>query len=151
MRRHDRADYGAGRADLIGCDLIMASGRRFPAALVSALHASKILGIRAGMGDHRFIGIWVVVVDGHVFVRSYTLTPEGWYETLRADPRGTIQVGTRKVAVRAVPVRSARTKNAVDRAYAEKYSTPGSLKYVRGFRLPKRQASTMELVPRRSR
>lgn len=129
----------------------MASGRRFPAALVSALHAGKILGLRAGIGDHRFIGIWVVVVDGRVFVRSYTLTPHGWYRTFLGDSRGTIQAGSRKIAVRAAPVRSARIKDAVDRAYAEKYSTPGSLKYVRGFRRPKRKATTTELVPRRSR
>ena len=129
----------------------MASGRRFPSALVSALHAGKILGLRAGTGDHRFIGIWVVVVEGRVFIRSYTVSSDGWYRAFQADPRGTIQAGSRTIAVRAVPVRSARLRVAVDGAYAEKYNTPGSLKYVRGFRLPKRKATTTELVPQRSR
>jgi hypothetical protein len=36
----------------------------------------------------------------------------------------------------------------VERAYAEKYFTPGSLKYVRGFRTPRRRETTMEFVPR---
>lgn len=37
--------------------------------------------------------------------------------------------------------------DAVERAYAEKYRTPASLKYVRGFRLPRRRRTTTELMP----
>jgi len=32
--------------------------------------------------------------------------------------------------------------------YAEKYATPGSVKYVRGFKTPRRRATTLEFVPR---
>ena len=39
-----------------------------------------MLRIRAG-AEHRFIGIWAVVVDGRVFVRSWSLKPQGWYRT----------------------------------------------------------------------
>jgi hypothetical protein len=35
----------------------------------------------------------------------------------------------------------------VDRAYAEKYDTKASLKYVRGFARARRRATTTELVP----
>jgi hypothetical protein len=51
---------------------------RFPNALLSALEKSKGLRIRAGTGAHRFIGIWFVVVDGRVMVRSWSIRPEGW-------------------------------------------------------------------------
>ena len=119
----------------------------FPARILAALDQSKILGIRAGTTPHRFIGIWVVVVDGRVFVRSYTLKPDGWYHTLLKDPRGTIQVGSRTIKIRAVPTRSTRLRDAVDRAYAAKYPTPGSRKFVVGFRRPRRKATTTELVP----
>ena len=45
--------------------------RRFSTSILAALDKSKILGIRAGdRSDHRFIGIWVVVVEDRVFVRS---------------------------------------------------------------------------------
>ena len=58
-------------------------------ALVSAIDQSKILGIRAGArSDHRFIGVWPVVVDGRVFVRSWTLKPAGWLRTFLEDPLG---------------------------------------------------------------
>ena len=62
--------------------------------IVAAADASKILGIRAGAkSDHRYIGVWPIVVDGRLFVRSWTVTRGGWYQTFLDDPLGTIQVG----------------------------------------------------------
>ena len=123
--------------------------RRFSGPIVAAIDESKILGIRAGArSDHRFIGIWAVVVDGRVFARSWTETPGGWYRTLLEDPVGTIQVGERHVRIRAVRARGKRIRDAIERAYAAKYPTPGSLKYVRGFRTQRRRETTMEFVPR---
>ena len=117
--------------------------------VVAAIDASKILGIRAGArSDHRFIGVWPVVVDGRVFVRSWTIKPDGWYRTFLDDPRGTLQVGDREIPVRAVRVRSERLLTAIEKAYAEKYPTPGSRQYVRGFRTAKRRATTTEFVRR---
>ena len=123
---------------------------RFSPRLVAAIDEAKILGVRAGArSDHRFIGIWAVVVNGRVFARSWTLQPNGWYRTFLDDPLGTIQVGERELRVRAVPVRSERIRDAVEEAYARKYPTPGSLKYVRGFRTKRRREATMEFLPRR--
>lgn len=123
--------------------------RRLSRPIVAAIDESKILGVRAGdRSDHRFIGIWAVVADGRVFARSWTQTPGGWYRTFLEDRLGTIQVGTREVRIRAVRARGTRIRDAVERAYAKKYQTPGSLKYVRGFRTPRRRDTTMEFVPR---
>ncbi|MGI8732832.1 MAG: hypothetical protein ACR2LM_05965 [Pyrinomonadaceae bacterium] len=47
--------------------------RRFPKAILAAIRDGKILGIRAGTKPHRIIGIWAVVVEGRVFVRSCSL------------------------------------------------------------------------------
>lgn len=122
---------------------------RFARPVVAAVDQSKILGVRAGArSDHRFTGVWPVVVQGRVFARSWTLKKDGWYQSFLADPLGTIQVGDRTIRVRAVPVRSERMRDAVERAYAEKYATPGARKYVRGFRTPRRRAATIEFVPR---
>ena len=121
----------------------------FSKARLAAVSAGKILGIRAGSRSaHRFIGVWVVVVAGRVFVRSWGLKRGGWYRTFLEDPLGTIQIGEREVKVRAVPVRSGRIHDAVDRAYAEKYPTPGARHFVRGFRTKRRRQATIELVPR---
>jgi hypothetical protein len=122
---------------------------RLPRNVVAAIDASKILGIRAGnRSAHRFIGIWPIVIDGRVFGRSWSLKPDGWYRAFVEDPRGAIQVGSRTIRIRAVPVRSERLRDAIERAYAEKYPTPGSRRYVRGFRTKRRREATMEFVPR---
>jgi hypothetical protein len=122
--------------------------RRFSRSIAAAIDESKILGIRAGTrSDHRFIGIWAVVVDGRVFARSWTRKPNGWYRTLLEDPIGTIQVRKRQIRIRAVPARGSRIREAVERAYKEKYATPGSVRYVRGFRTPARRETTMEFLP----
>jgi len=123
--------------------------KTLPRSVVTAIDESSILGVRAGSrSDHRFIGIWAVVVDGRAFARSWTLKPGGWYRTFLDDPLGTIQAGARTVRVRAVAVRGTRIHEAIERAYAEKYPTPGSRKYVRGFRTKRRRASTVEFVRR---
>jgi hypothetical protein len=127
----------------------MNSKRRLSRTVAAAIDASKILGIRAGArSTHRFIGVWPVVIGGRVFGRSWSLKPDGWYRTFLEDPRGSIQVGSREVRVRAVAVRSERIRDAVERAYAAKYPTPGSRKFVRGFRTKRRRDATIEFVPR---
>ena len=122
--------------------------RRFPADILVALRDGKILRIRAGSEPHRFIGIWVVVVEGRVFVRSWSLKPRSWYRTFLGEPRGTIQVAGREIPVRAVQTRSERLKDAVDGAYLEKYKSPGAVKYARDLGRSKSRGTTTELVPR---
>ena len=123
--------------------------KRLSRSVIAALHECKYLGVRAGMrNDHRFIAIWVVVVNGRAFARSWTLKPGGWYRTFLEEPRGELQIGERIVRVRALPRRGLKLWKAIEAAYAEKYPTSGSAMFVRGFRSPRRRAATMEFVPR---
>ena len=48
----------------------MGTRRGFTAAIRAAIRDGQILGIRAGTKPHRVIGIWAVVVESRVFVRS---------------------------------------------------------------------------------
>jgi hypothetical protein len=121
--------------------------RGFPDKIVAAIRDGKILGIRAGSEPHRFIGIWAVVVENRVFVRSWSLKPRSWYRTFLADPSGAINVEGREIPIRAVKTRSERLKNAIDKAYLDKYQTPGSIKYARDLGQPKSRDTTTELVP----
>ena len=125
----------------------MGSSNRFSKAIVAAIRDGKILGIRAGTKPHRIIGIWAVVVEGRVFVRSYSLKPRSWYRTFLEEPKGVIEVDGRQIRIRAVFTRSERLKSAVDRAYAEKFPTPGSRHFVEGFKEKERRDTTTELVP----
>ena len=114
---------------------------------MAAIRDGKILGIRAGTQPHRFIGIWAVVVEGRVFVWSWSLKPRSWYRTFLEEPRGTVQVAGREIPVRAVRTRSEHLKDAIDHAYLEKYNTKGSIKYARDLGRAKSRATTTELVP----
>src|SRR5437764_8070962 len=125
----------------------MSSPKRFSKSIVSAIHNAKILGIRAGPKPHRIIGIWAVVVEGRVFVPSYSLKPRSWWRTFQDEPHGVIEVNGKELKVRPVFTRSERLKKLVDRAYAEKFPTPGSRVFVEGFKERKRRDTTTELVP----
>ena len=121
--------------------------RGFSARTLAALRDDNILGIRAGTEPHRFIGIWFVMIGNRVFVRSWSLKPRSWYRTFLEEPRGTVSVDGREIPVRAVFTKSERLKDAVSRAYLEKYDTPGSVKYARDLGRAKSRATTTELVP----
>jgi hypothetical protein len=127
----------------------MAARKRLSRPVVAAADAASIIGVRAGArSGHRFIGVWPIVVNGRLFARSWTRKAKGWYQAFLEDPLGTIQVDEREIRVRAVRARGERLRDAIEREYAEKYDTPGSRKYVRGFRTPRRRDTTIEFVPR---
>jgi hypothetical protein len=86
-------------------------------------------------------------VKDRLFVRSWSVKPNGWYRTFLKEPRGTIQVADCEIAVHAMRVKSERLRNVVDRAYLEKYNTAGALKYARDLGQAKSRATTIELVP----
>lgn len=121
--------------------------RRFAAAIVAAVRVEKYFGIRAGTQPHRFIGIWAVVVDGRVFVRSWSLKPRSWWRTFLEEPHGVFQAAGREIPVRARQTRGERLRDKVDAAYLEKYKTPGSIKYARELGRARSRATTTELVP----
>jgi hypothetical protein len=121
--------------------------RKFSDEILNAIRRSHVIGLRAGTQPHRFIAVWAVVVEKRVFVRSWSLKPNSWHYVFQHEPRGTIQVDGRKIAVRAVHTRSERLKDAIDRAYREKYKTPGSIKFARDLGRAKSRATTTELVP----
>jgi hypothetical protein len=126
----------------------MGKTRRFPPRIVAALRDGKTVYVRAGAGRHRFIGIWVVVVEDRVFVRSWSLKPRSWWRTFLEEPRGAIRVAGRAIPVRTVQTRSPRLKDAVSRAYLRKYGTGGMLRFARDLGSAESRATTTELVPR---
>ena len=118
----------------------------FAAGVVDEFRKAKILGVRAGT-EHRYTGVWVVVVDGRVFARSWNDKPTGWFQAFRKQASGMVQVGDLEIPVRGKLVRSARLRDAVTVAFGEKYPTKGSQKWVAGFAEPERVANTIEFIP----
>lgn len=125
----------------------MSKDVKFSNDVVEVLQASKILGVRAG-SEHRYTGVWPVVIEGRLFVRSWNAKPTGWYEAFRREPDGSIQVAKLEIPVRARLVRSERIRKAVTEAFGQKYNTKASGKWVEGFAEPAREITTLELIPR---
>jgi len=124
----------------------MATRQRFPRPILEALDRARILGVRSG-GEHRYTGVWVVVVEGRVFVRSWNDKPAGWRRAFLEERRGSMQLGEHEIGIRAIQTRSDRLRQAVSSAYAQKYHTKASQKWVTGFAEPERLHATLELVP----
>jgi len=128
--------------------------RQFADAILQVLRESSGLRIQAGSGDHRFIGIWHVVVKERLFVRSWSVKETGWFRTLfpeagavKGEPHGVIQVKKHEIVIAARQVADTKTRNAIDRAYLEKYKTPGALNYAKDLCSAKSRATTTELIP----
>ena len=119
---------------------------KFADDVVEAFRSAKILGVRAGT-EHRYTGVWVVVVDDRVFARSWNGKPTGWFQAFRKQANGTVQVGELELPVRGKVVRAARLRDAVTVAFGEKYPTKGSRKWVEGFAEPERVVNTIEFIP----
>ena len=128
----------------------MKSKKKFSAGVLSKIQQKRILGIRAGSdGNHRVIGIWAVVVDGRVFVRSWSMKPRSWWRTFLTDPYGEIFIASRKrgIKIRAIQVKSEKLKAAVSLGYLEKYNTPGSIGYIEDMSRSPSRDTTTELIP----
>ena len=114
--------------------------------IVAAARDAKIIGVRAGT-EHRYTGVWVVVVDDRIFARSWSDKPTGWFRAFKKELNGTIQINDLEISVQGKPVRSARVRDAVTAAFAEKYNTKGSQKWIEGFKEPERVLTTLEFAP----
>jgi hypothetical protein len=95
--------------------------------------------------EHRTI-IWVVVVEGEVFVRSVRGARGRWYREISSNPEGALHVHNDRLTVRAAPATDEATVDAVSAAFRSKYqqSSPASTEaMVRPETLP----TTLKLSP----
>ena len=95
--------------------------------------------------EHRTI-IWVVVVEGEIFVRSVRGQRGRWYREISSNPEGALHVHNDRLPVRAAPATEEATVDAVSAAFRSKYeqSSPASTEaMVRPETLP----TTLKLSP----
>ena len=110
------------------------------------LETTKYVKVRAG-STHRFVHVWIVVVDGRVFARSWNNRPDGWFAAFLKEGHGAVQIDGKDVPVRARRVTREPVIDAVTKAYGDKYTTKPNKKYVSGFADKERRVNTLELVP----
>jgi hypothetical protein len=121
----------------------------FDAETLRLLDESREVRIETRRNDHspehRTI-IWVVVVEGEVFVRSVRGAKGRWYREISSNPEGALHVEDDRIPVQAAPTTEAATVDAVSAAFRSKYqqSSPASTEaMVRPETLP----TTLRLSP----
>ena len=119
--------------------------KRLPKDVVAAITTARSLGVRSG-DRHKHTNVWVVVIGGRVFVRSWNEAPTGWFRAFLRQPRGWIRVKTKEWPAIGKRVRAAALLTRVSSALARKYPHPGAKHYIAGFREPRRRATTLELI-----
>lgn len=92
------------------------------------------------------VPIWVVRVDGSLYVRSYRGSTAGWYRRALAAGGAQVEAGgvSRDVAVE---VPDDGTTAAIDGQYRRKYAHFGS-SYVTPMTAPAAQEATLSIRPR---
>ena len=95
--------------------------------------------------EHRTI-IWVVVVEGGVFVRSVRGQRGRWYREISSNPEGALHVEDDRIPVRAASVTEGATVDAVSAAFRSKYqqSSPASTEAMLRSETP---PTTLKLSP----
>ncbi len=95
--------------------------------------------------EHRTI-IWVVIVDGEVFVRSVRGPKGRWYREVSTNPEGALHAGDHRIPVRAVHATGDSTVEAVSEAIRSKYgrTSPGSTQAMLN---PETLPTTLKLLP----
>jgi hypothetical protein len=79
-------------------------------------------------GSTSSVPIWVVVVDGDAYVRSWRAERGAWYRRALADRRATVGVDDRRIEVGLEPATEEELNARVSDAFRAKYGkrSPGS-------------------------
>lgn len=100
---------------------------------------------REGYSDLR-LPIWVVVVDGHTYVRSYLGATSGWFRRVQLEFDQTVVLAAGETPVHFANIdRLAHVNKAIDAAFDRKYST---FDYVSAMSEPAAVEATLRIDPR---
>jgi len=89
--------------------------------------------------------IWIVVADGHPYVRSIKGADGLWYREMRADDTAVFHVDDRLIPVTASPVTDTAEIARVTDAFRQKY---GRSPYLNGVVKPESLSGTLRLAVR---
>jgi hypothetical protein len=92
------------------------------------------------------VPIWIVTVDGIVYVRSYRGTDGAWYRHASTHPEGTVKANGFQRDVTFAPADPAN-RDAIDAAYRVKYARYGA-SYLTTMLGEQAVISTLTLTPR---
>lgn len=117
----------------------------FPAAFYTYLRKHTLIGVRTGPGRQKFTKIWMVNIGNRVFARSWNKSEKSWFTALLESGRGEILYGKKMINVKGRKLdKTDPLHKQINRAYTDKYTQPGNIKYAAGFSEPGYTDYTME-------
>jgi hypothetical protein len=124
------------------------TGSELDRATLELLDRTKEVDMRTPRrdGSESSRPIWVVVVDGDVYVRSYRGARGAWFRRALADGRATIAVHDTTVPVGVEPDDDEQVNRRVSEAFQAKYGE-GSPESTATMIDAERSATTLRLVP----
>jgi hypothetical protein len=124
------------------------TGSELDQATLELLDRTKEVDMRTPRrdGSESSRPIWVVVVDGDVYVRSYRGARGAWFRRALADGRATIAVHDTTVPVGVEPDDDEEVNGRVSEAFQAKYGE-GSPESTATMIDAERSATTLRLVP----
>lgn len=124
------------------------TGSELDQATLELLDRTKEVDMRTPRrdGSESSRPIWVVVVDGDVYVRSYRGARGAWFRRALADGRATIAVHETTVPVGVEPDHDEQVNRRVSEAFQAKYGE-GSPESTATMIDAERSATTLRLVP----
>ncbi|MHC9087560.1 hypothetical protein ACXIHB_02485 [Tenacibaculum sp. IMCC1] len=99
-------------------------------------------------GNHRFIDITIVAIEGRFFVRQYKFGKRSWYHAFLKHPEGTMKTGNTVVDIDGViPTDLEEINPKVNKAYLKLLGLIYPVMRLT-FDTKKHEASTLELIPK---
>ncbi len=117
-------------------------------ALIDPATELEIAVRQADGGLHRWTPIWVVSVEGQVYVRTWYRRDSGWYGRARRSRQARVRVPGLKadVSIEDVGTKAPDSlRSGIDDAYRVKYGSRGAESMI----TPAAQATSLRLAPDR--
>ncbi len=106
----------------------------------------ELIGIKAGNGNHRFLPIWMVVVEDQIYARSWG-QKKGWYRAFQEEGVGEVSARSGQYRVKAEFIdEDDKVNEWVDKAYEQKYNKASYQKYVDDLQTSSSRSTTVRLV-----
>jgi hypothetical protein len=123
--------------------------KKFSKVFLKCINETQITSVRAGKDRTKFTGIWMVVVGGRIFARSYNLSDRSWYTTFLNGDDGDIKCGKEIIPVIGIKPEDINIiSEAINKAYGKKYLVKAyNKKWVDDLIQPERVERTMEFIP----
>lgn len=124
------------------------SARPWPADVLERFGSAEEIEISTRRVDgtlRGYVPIWVVAVDGDLYVRSYRGGDGAWYRHATQHPFGAIRFGNHQREVTFTPAGGA-VRPAVDAVYRAKYARYGD-NYLRPMLAEPAVAATLRVIP----